>query len=227
MKNILSELKTKDSIVWTYIDGISKIAIPVVILFFGWSQNANRQEVETERYKNEMDLKIIQVVWNSLNSGSDHEKENALNLVRVLKSDLAFKMAVLISQDFHQSIEFRKEVADTVLGMASPFLSGFKIDIYYDNNNASDKKRAYYLQERLKKTGYFKDVLIFPREKNTFFAEVMPSYGYEIRYEWSEREESEILESIMNVLIPDAQFSRRLIFGKSTPKMISVFLFSL
>ncbi|MCK5148861.1 hypothetical protein KAR48_19055 [bacterium] len=217
---------TKGSIFWNYIDAFSKIAIPVLLTLFVWNQNSHSVKLQKQHRSIEIDLKIVDLCWKALNSGSDYEKENAFRLAQTLKPDIAFKLLIVVALSDNQSPAFKKRAFTTVLGIGANQLRGFKIDIYFDQHNGVDSIFASTIETEFKKMNSFRDVILAGKSREAFFKDISLNNGYEVRFEKGEEEAAIILKAMLEIIFPYSVFSTRMINNsEGSPKMLSLFIF--
>ena len=211
-----------------WIDLLSKIAIPITIpitvALLAWFQNDTILKVQTSQNEANMELQLVNIVWQSLTKGNEREKERALNLIETFQPSLTFKLAEVISLDIGQSEIIRNQAAKIAKEAAIQILKVYKVDVYYDKNSTKDKNIATRIKSVLEAGNIVRKIVLVPRD-TSFLDSVGKPSGYEIRYEpLREVEAASALFSVLKKTYPSLEFEKQLV-GNRTENTLSIFIF--
>lgn len=186
---------------------------------------ARRQDVRQEaEFKNNLQLKYIEVFYKEITSHSVEKQLAALSLLRLMEPELGTVLANWVESNSKISPEIRAKTESIARDIATfGVLNNYKIGIYFRNNRPDLSRSANEIRNKLVKYGFNGQIKLYKRD-DSFFQEVIPPTTYEIRYEPDyEADAADRLETILNEVYPSKRFRKQAVEGR-TINFISLFL---
>jgi hypothetical protein len=217
---------------------VEKLIIPIMLGVLGWvgtqagtkisegqlRLSESAAEDRKVEFRRNMQAKYIEIFYKDLNSGDSKSQMNAIRLVRLVDSELAQNLLDLVpgTPGVSQAVVAKAGEVKQQLAAVAP-LSGYKIGIYFYDNDPSSIPSVLKVAERLKDAGFSGTVQQYP-SNDAFFENVNRPSGLEVRYEAGiEDQAADALLAIVQTADNRNRWIKRQV-GSRTPNFISVFV---
>ncbi|WP_066833680.1 hypothetical protein [Rufibacter ruber] len=121
-----------------FFDLISKIALPIAIAYFGWTQHQMTAKFDKSKLDKEIMLKFIEISWNSLNSKDTIEIKNAIRLISTIDPKYSIQLLDVLLLDSTRTESARKEIKRLSRITQESIIEDLQIEIHYTFNALED-----------------------------------------------------------------------------------------
>jgi hypothetical protein len=217
-----------------YFTLIAQICVPIGIAIFGFlqfkstlifqeTQNQISEKFQKTYKESEMQLKLFEIAWNSLNNNDLNSKMLSIKLLKSLNADFAKIIVTTIGQDNSQPEVIRNEANQYLIENYLSFIRNYRIDIYYIYY--WDKQIANMIKKLIESKNLNNQVRVFYMHSDILYKVSTPSYN-EIRYDGiSEDIQANSLAALLNTSFINMNFILRSISNeKISPNYISIFI---
>lgn len=131
---------------------ISKVLLPLAIIYFGWTQHNMTLKFNESKTDKEVMLKFIEISWNSLNSNDTIKIKNAIRLLQTIDPKYSIQLLEVLSLDTKRVSFIKNEIKQVTAKAQESIISNLNIEIHYtspDKESAAKRIKLKLLSETL------------------------------------------------------------------------------